>query len=229
MYPASSSPRGGYIAIGSSSCSSACQNATLMSYSASTRECSPLVFLVDAALEMMILMHVRGAVSANVPSRTPWATSIATSLLRTSGPSVPSFISSSHGTSDLLASSRRDRDTLKTADVKSLPRTRSVDRPVPDVEPTVHPSCGHRLVSRRSHVWQHNSQESRQQGVRENTQGDRPRFAVVCFLAPPIISRDKRSIGRGYGRRLAACRRLSVICLICLHRISVDATYLRCR
>ena len=44
MYPASSSPRGGYIALGSSSGSSACQNVTLMSYSASTRECPRLVF-----------------------------------------------------------------------------------------------------------------------------------------------------------------------------------------
>ena len=34
-----------------------------MSYSASTRECSPLVFLIDAALEMMILTHLRSAVA----------------------------------------------------------------------------------------------------------------------------------------------------------------------
>ena len=51
-------------------------------------------FLIDAALEMMILM--RGAVPANASNRIPWATSIATSLLRTNRPSAPSFISSSH-------------------------------------------------------------------------------------------------------------------------------------
>ena len=93
VVPASSS---GYIAIGSSSGNNACQNATLMSYSASTRECSPLVFLIDAALEMMILTHLRGAVPAKVSNLTPWATSIATSLLRTNDPFAASFITSSH-------------------------------------------------------------------------------------------------------------------------------------
>ena len=36
----------------------------------------------DAALEMMILMHLQGAVPAKVYDRIPWATPIATSLLR---------------------------------------------------------------------------------------------------------------------------------------------------
>ena len=96
MYPASSSPRGGYIAIGSSSGSCACQNAMLMSYNASTRERPPLVFLIDAALEMMILMRLRGAVPAIVSNR------IATSRLRTNCPFAPSVITSSHSHLSLL-------------------------------------------------------------------------------------------------------------------------------
>ena len=36
----------------------------------------------DADLEMMILMHLQGAVPAKVDNRIPWATPIATSLLR---------------------------------------------------------------------------------------------------------------------------------------------------
>ena len=35
----------------------------------------------DAALEMMILMHLQGAVPAKVFYRIPWATPIATNLL----------------------------------------------------------------------------------------------------------------------------------------------------
>ena len=89
--------------------SSACQNATLMSKSASTRECPPLVFLIDAALEMMILMPV----PANVSNRTPWATSIATSLLRTNGQFSSLFHLIKPLTSDFLTSSHRDRNTFK--------------------------------------------------------------------------------------------------------------------
>ena len=37
------------------------------------------MLVIDAALDMMTLMHLRGAVPANVSNRTPWATSIATS------------------------------------------------------------------------------------------------------------------------------------------------------
>ena len=81
------------IAIGSSCGSSACQNATLMPWSPRTRVCLLLLFFTEAALEMMILMHFRGAVPANVSKRMPWAISIATNLLRTSGPSGPCFTS----------------------------------------------------------------------------------------------------------------------------------------
>ena len=58
------------------------------------------------------------------------------------------------------------------------------------------------LVSRRSHVWQHNSQEHRQLGEKKNTQGVWPRFAVSCFpllFHCFLLSRGKRSDGRGYG------------------------------
>ena len=101
MYPVSSSPRGGYISIGSPSGSSACQNATLMSKSASTRECPPLVFLIGAALEMMILMHLRGAVPANVSNRThEWSICFLFHLIKPL-------------TSDFRTSSHRDRNTFK--------------------------------------------------------------------------------------------------------------------
>ena len=68
-------------------------------------------------------------------------------------------------TSDFLASSHRDRNTLKQL------------------------MSGHRIVLSLStnlhQVWQRNSQESRRQGSKENTQEDGPQYAVVCFLAPP--------------------------------------------
>ena len=91
----------------------------------------PFTFLIDAALEMIILMHLKGAVPANVSNRTPWATSIATTLLRTNGPFAPSVISSSQSTSDFLTSSHRDRNTFKQADVWSLHRAQFVYQPSP--------------------------------------------------------------------------------------------------
>ena len=48
---------------------------------ASLATCIWRVF-ADAALEMMISMHLQGAVPAKVYNRIPWVTSIATSLLR---------------------------------------------------------------------------------------------------------------------------------------------------
>ena len=110
MYPASSSPRGGYIAIGLP-CGTCQRNADVVQGEHTV--CRPLSFSIDAATEMIILMHLRGAVPANVSNRIPWATSIATSLLRTNGPLCSLFHLVEPLTSDLLASSRRDRHTFE--------------------------------------------------------------------------------------------------------------------
>ena len=189
----------GYVAIGSFSGSSACQNATLMSYSASTRECSPLVFLIDAALEMMILMRLRGAVPANVSNRTPWATSIESAAHEWSICSLFHLIKPL--TSDFLTPSRSEH--VQTADVWSLHRAQFVYQPSPSAETTVHLSYGHRLVCRLSRVWQRNSQESRRQGSKRTHK--KTGHSTLSFALWPLLfdcfvtSRDKWSDRCGCG------------------------------
>ena len=186
MYPASSSPRGGYIAIGSSCGSCACQNATLMSHKASTRVCRPLWFLIDAALEALdgserccacecIKSDSVGNFHRNEPAAHEWSIC---SLFRLLQPL----------TSDLLASSQCDRHTFEQLmsdhcftlslstnfyQMWSQQFTRLVVR---------------QLVSRRSHVWQHNSQEHRQQGGWEEKREHTGSVATVrcLLLSPPV-------------------------------------------
>ena len=83
-------------------------------------------------------------------------------------------------------------------------------------ETTVHLSCGHRQVCGLFREWQRNSQESRRQRSQENTQEDRPPYAVVCCLAPPcsicfVTSRDKWSDRCDCGMCSAAHCRLNVL------------------
>ena len=152
MYPASSSHRGGYIAIGSSCGNSAFQNATLIAESGSTRECPPLVFLIDAALEMMILMHLRGCSASeciksytmghfhrNESAAHEWSICSLFHLIKPL-------------TTDFLTSSHRDRNTFKQLMSGHCIVLSLSFQPSPSVETTVYLSFGHRLVCRLSRV-----------------------------------------------------------------------------
>ena len=149
----------------------------------------------------------------NVSHRIPWATSIATSLLRTNGPSGPCFILAP----DLVAWIKWDHHTLEQLMSDQLPRTQSVGVVSQILS---HPFT--RLVIVDSNITHMNLIKRRWE-----------RATVRCLTLPgPSCSMvssppgGKGPNGRGYDRHLGARRRLNVLCL---HRSRVDAACLGCR
>ena len=141
------------------------------------------LLFIDAALEMMILMHLASETDQIVhhgplPSkRVCCARRAVNSLFHLIKPL----------TSDFLTSSHRDRNTLKQlmfghCIVLSLSSNLHQVWRQPFTL-----SCGRRLVCRLSRVWQRNVTGISTTGIkREHTGRPATTYAVVCFLAPPV-------------------------------------------
>ena len=79
------------------------------------------------------------------------------------------------------------------------------------------PSCGHELVCRRSHVWQRNSQESRQPGVRGKHTGTPAAACLrpsVELIVQVLLQSHKTVVGHD-DRELWFFVWLSVMWIIC--------------
>ena len=108
--------------------------------------------------------------------------------------------------SDFLSSSHRDRNTFK--------QLMSGHCFVLSLSSNLHQvwtqpfACLVRLVCRLSRVWQRNSQGSRRQGSKENTQEDRPQYAVVSLSGPSCSTVSSPPVTNGLIDAAVACARL---------------------